>query len=114
MGTIPKYVYWYMNKSTICCGVGYEWVYWTDSGHSPEQKRGEGHLHTDYIYSPTTPTAIRYTCIQAAVHCNEKPIYVFLFWELRGLRPNFHLHVSVIDLYISRIGPHISCSRIGR
>jgi hypothetical protein len=44
------------------------------------------------------------------VHCNENPIYVFLFWELRGLSPN----VSVSDLYISRIGPHISCSRIGR
>jgi hypothetical protein len=41
------------------------------------------------------------------VRCNENPIYVFLFWELRGLRPNFHIHVSVSDLYISRIGPHI-------
>ncbi len=36
------------------------------------------------------------------------------FWELRGLSPNFHIHVSVSDLYIPRIGPHISCSRIGR
>jgi hypothetical protein len=32
-------------------------------------------------------------------HCNENPIYVFLFWELRGLSPNFHIHVSVNDLY---------------
>jgi hypothetical protein len=40
--------------------------------------------------------------------------YVFLFWELCDLSPNFHIHVSVSDLYISRIGPHISCSRIGR
>jgi hypothetical protein len=47
-------------------------------------------------------------------HCNENPIYVFLFWELRDLSPNFHIHVSVRDLYIPRIGPHISCSRIGR
>jgi hypothetical protein len=39
-------------------------------------------------------------------HCNENPIYVFLFWELRGLSPNFHIHVSVRDLYIPRIGPH--------
>ncbi len=44
--------------------------------------------------------------------CNENPIYLFLFWELRGLSPFFHIHVS--DLYISRIGPHISCCRIGR
>jgi hypothetical protein len=38
----------------------------------------------------------------------ENPIYVFLFWELRSLSPNFHIHVSVSDLYIPRIGPHIS------
>jgi hypothetical protein len=43
-----------------------------------------------------------------AVHCKENPIYVFLFWELRSLSPNFHIHVSVSDLYIPRIGPHIS------
>jgi hypothetical protein len=41
-------------------------------------------------------------------HCKENPIYVFLFWELRGLSPNFYIHVSVSDLYIPRIGPHIS------
>jgi hypothetical protein len=40
-------------------------------------------------------------------HCNKNPIYVFLSWELRGLSPNFHIHVSVSDLYIPRIGPHI-------
>ncbi len=33
-------------------------------------------------------------------HCKENPIYVFLFWELRGLSPSFHIHVSVSDLYI--------------
>jgi hypothetical protein len=42
-----------------------------------------------------------------AIHCNENPIYVFLLWELRGLSPNFHIHVSVSDLYIARIGPNI-------
>ncbi len=41
------------------------------------------------------------------VHRNENPIYVFLFWESRGLSPNFHIHVSVSDLYIPRFGPHI-------
>jgi hypothetical protein len=54
------------------------------------------------------------TCPVFALHCNENSIYVFLFWELRGLSPNFHIHVSVSDLYIPNIGPHISCSRIGR
>jgi hypothetical protein len=60
-----------------------------------------------HLHGPL-PSAIWYT------HCNEKPIYVFLHWELRGLSPNFHIHVSVSDLYISSIGPHISCNRIGR
>ncbi len=40
-------------------------------------------------------------------HCNENLISVFLFWELHGLIPNFHIHVSVSDLYIPRIGPHL-------
>ena len=44
-------------------------------------------------------------------HCNGNSAYIFLFWELRGLSPNFHIHVSVSDLYIPRIGPHISSSR---
>jgi hypothetical protein len=48
------------------------------------------------------------------LHCNGNSLYVFLFWELRGFSPNFHMHVSVSDLYIPRIGPHISSSRKGR
>jgi hypothetical protein len=36
----------------------------------------------------------------ARLHCNESPIYVFPEMELRGLSPNFHIHVSVSDLYI--------------
>jgi hypothetical protein len=36
----------------------------------------------------------------------------FFFWELRGLSLNFQIDVSVSDLYISRIGPHVSL--IGR
>ena len=49
-------------------------------------------------------------------HCNENPIYVFLFRELRGLSPNFHIHVSVLwAIYKFRGSVHIfSCSRIGR
>ncbi len=56
----------------------------------------------------------RVPCPWHPLHCNENPIYIFLFWELRGLSPNFHIYVSVNDLYIPRIGPHISGSRIGR
>ncbi len=42
-----------------------------------------------------------------SLHCNEYPIYVFPEKELRGLSPNLHIQVSVSDLYIPRIGPHI-------
>jgi hypothetical protein len=49
-----------------------------------------------------------------ALHCNGNSVYIFLFWELCGLSPNFHIHVSVGDLYIPRIGPHIYSSRKGR
>ncbi len=41
-------------------------------------------------------------------HYKENPIYVLIFWKLRNLSPNFHIHVSVNDLYIPRIGPHSS------
>ena len=34
-------------------------------------------------------------------------MYVFPEKELRGLSSNFHIHVSVRDLYIPRIDPHI-------
>jgi hypothetical protein len=50
-------------------------------------------------------------------NCNGNPIYVFLFWEVLGLSPNIHIHVSVSDLYVTRIGPRLhifSCRRIGR
>ncbi len=32
-------------------------------------------------------------------HCNKNPIYVFPEKELRGLSPNFHINVSVSDLF---------------
>jgi hypothetical protein len=35
------------------------------------------------------------------VHCNENPIYIFPEKELSGLSPNFHIHVSLGDLYIT-------------
>jgi hypothetical protein len=44
----------------------------------------------------------------------ENPIYVFLFWELRSLSPNFHIHVSASDFYIPRISHIFGCSKIER
>jgi hypothetical protein len=63
------------------------------------------------MYESTLYFPSREVCGERVLHCNENPLYVFLFWELRGLNNNFHMRVSVSDLYI---GPHISCSRIGR
>jgi hypothetical protein len=34
------------------------------------------------------------------LHCKEDPICVFPEMKLRGLVPNFHIHVSVSDLCI--------------
>jgi hypothetical protein len=45
--------------------------------------------------------------LSALLHCNENPIHVFLEKELRGLSPNFHIHVSVSHVCIPRIGSHI-------
>jgi hypothetical protein len=37
----------------------------------------------------------------SVLHCNENPIYVFLFWELHDLSPNFLLLVKIfIDFWI--------------
>ncbi len=38
------------------------------------------------------------------INCDENPIYVFPEAELCGLSPNFHIHVSMSDLYILTIG----------
>jgi hypothetical protein len=40
-------------------------------------------------------------------HCKENPIYVFPEKKLRGLSPNFHIHVSESNLYSPTIGPPI-------
>ncbi len=41
------------------------------------------------------------------MHFKEISIYVFPEKELRGLSPNFHIHVPVSDLYVPGIGPPI-------
>jgi hypothetical protein len=50
------------------------------------------------------------------MHCKEISIYVFPEKELRALSHNFHIHVSVSDLYIPTSVPPtvLSFSRIGR
>ncbi len=41
------------------------------------------------------------------MHCKEDSDYVLPEIKLRGLVPNFHIHTSVSDIYIPRIGPPI-------
>jgi hypothetical protein len=48
------------------------------------------------------------------VHCNENTIYEFPEKELCGLSQNFHIRVSVSDLFIPESIHIFSCSRIGR
>ncbi len=60
-------------------------------------------IRTEAVQFPEKNTSMRFSL--QCVHFNEDPIYLFLFWELRDLSPNFNIHVSVRDLYISRICP---------
>ncbi len=57
--------------------------------------------------SATIPCGLLAKNLGLSLHCNENPIYVFPEKELRGFSHNFHIHVSVSDLFIPRIGPHI-------
>ncbi len=46
------------------------------------------------------------------LHCKQDPIYVFTKMKLRGLVPNFHIHLSVSNLYIPTISPLFCCDKI--
>ncbi len=46
--------------------------------------------------------------LRMVLHCKEISIYVFPEKDLRDLSPNFHIHVSLSDLYIPTIGPYNS------
>ncbi len=65
-------------------------------------------------YLRVCATVKSYISVSTVAHCNGNSVYIFLFWELRGLSPHFHIHVSLSDLYIPRISLHISSSRTGR
>jgi hypothetical protein len=62
---------------------------------------GQPRLTTSLCDPPLGTTVDRHSQEQihlvSTVHCKENPIYVFLFWELHVLSPNFHIHVSVCE-----------------
>jgi hypothetical protein len=45
--------------------------------------------------------------------CAKNSKQIFPEMNLRGLVPNFYIHVSVSDLYILSIGPQAQHSKIG-
>ncbi len=53
-------------------------------------------------------------CCPNLVHTATKIPLMFPFLGIARPSPNFHIHVSVSDLYCPRIGLHISSSKIGR
>ncbi len=61
----------------------------------------------DHALSRTNKLSMIPSSTLTTQHCNKNPIFVFPEQELWGLSPNFHIHVSVSDLYIHRNGPHI-------
>jgi hypothetical protein len=80
---------------TVPNEVGYNFTSGSILGHFFESKKEEKH---DFFVIWKIPYFALY---------RKNPIYVFPEEELRGLSPNFYIHVSVSDLYIPRIGPHI-------
>ncbi len=70
-------------------------------GEGADPPTSRGHCEC----TPGTGEENKCSIIHLVLHCNENPIYLFLF------SPNFH-HVSLSDIF--RIRPHISCSRIVR
>ncbi len=100
--------------------------------HSPCRIRNTNDMSLNYVsrsrslhsHEPrdTSPTALRawllhddarsVPCCDSiatgpAAHCKEHPIYVFPENKLRGLSPNFYIHISVRDLYVPTIGTPI-------
>jgi hypothetical protein len=47
------------------------------------------------LINPNVIHFLTHQLVKYTPHCNENPIYVFLFWEMRSLSPNFHNHVYV-------------------
>ncbi len=68
-------------------------------------------LYSRYDYAcfiPGTPTPALFSKVALESYTAKKiRFYVLPEKKLHGLSPNFHIHVSVSDIYISTIGPPI-------
>jgi hypothetical protein len=97
--------------------VRYYWKSTLDRASPVLFSHVDGRLHLSCFFGRFTSYLRNgWSRLERHVHCNENPIYVFLLWELHGLSPNFHIPVSVSNLFIPRIGPHtvFGCSKIDR
>ncbi len=64
-------------------------------------------LVRDAVAQNNLPVFSHFAVFAYTLHCKEDQIYVFQEMKLHGLGPNFHIHVSVSDLYIPIICPPI-------
>ncbi len=75
----------------------------------------EGRPHRLQPLQPATIFRLDGVSLYESMNTLQRKSYLCIpFWKLRGLSPNFQIHVFVSDLYFPRIGPHIFCNRIGR
>ena len=71
--------------------------------HHREREGGDPDTYVQVHLAFFFPSAA-YFVSYPQLYCKEISIYVFPEKELRVLSPNFHIHVSVSDLYIPTIG----------
>jgi hypothetical protein len=102
------------NVATKVTATVVKWVYGVDHQlEQPVSKVGPGVEHGDAaVRGPATKTGLRSSADKddkmerielMFLHCTENPVYVFPEMTLCGLVSNFYIHVSVSNLYISRV-----------
>ncbi len=75
---------------------------------SYKERRNSKHMKVNNSFcSSVYASAVIWFRSAQSSHCKEISIYLFAEKELRGLSPNFHIHVSLSDLYIPTLGPPI-------
>ncbi len=91
----------FINSVITCCSCSSAWcapcsVWWRlPPPRSPRESTSQPSLP-----EPPSEKPLQWKVISS--HCKEISIYLFPEKELRGLNPNFYIHVSVSDLYIPR------------
>jgi hypothetical protein len=79
----------------------------TGGKFTPSVNNSAGHIFPE-IYTDRCDTGGEFATGVKDTTLQRKSRLCIPFWELRGLSPNFYIHVSVSDLHIPRTGPNIS------